>query len=101
MSNGCGRVTQDPVVIDDFAAIVTEADFISTDPDTYRRLMENEKLDELSAWLEWDSLKASHAWTISGSKSLTGSPLLESDLKLRSRFLLSGMKYILAAATTT
>lgn len=71
--------TQDNVIIDNSAAIVTEADFISTDPDIYRCIMENENLNELSAWPEWDSLKASHAWTISGSKTITGGPLLESD----------------------
>jgi penicillin amidase len=73
------EATQDNVIIDNSAAIVTEADFISTDPDIYRRIMENENLNELSAWPEWDSLKASHAWTISGSKTITGGPLLESD----------------------
>ncbi|WP_214079621.1 penicillin acylase family protein [Mesotoga sp.] len=71
-------VTQDPIVIDNSAAIVTESDFLRTDPDAYRRLMESEQ-HESSEWMEWDSLKASHAWTVSGSKTLTGSPLLESD----------------------
>ncbi|MDD3461560.1 MAG: penicillin acylase family protein, partial [Mesotoga sp.] len=71
-------VTQDPIVIDNSAAIVTESDFLRTDPDAYRRLME-ERPGESSERFEWDSLKASHAWTVSGSKTLTGSPLLESD----------------------
>jgi len=71
-------ITQEPIVIDNSAAIVTEADFLRTDPDAYRRLMEEEP-DESSAGSEWDALKASHAWTVSGSKTLTGSPLLESD----------------------
>jgi len=69
---------QDPAVIDNSAAIVTESDFLRTDPDAYRRLMERESR-ESSEWMEWDSIKASHAWTVSGSKTLTDGPLLESD----------------------
>lgn len=73
---------QRPPVIDNGAAVVEEADFVRTNPEAYRRLkaLAAEAIAERYP-LEGgqETIKASHAWAVSGNKTVTGMPLLESD----------------------
>ena len=69
-------------VIDKEAAVVTEADFARTNPEAYRRLKARSLQSTGSARTAesaWEGLQASHAWAVSGERTVTGKPLLESD----------------------
>lgn len=67
-----------PSVIDNEAAVVTEEDFARTNPEVYQRLKAKAK-DSVSYDPGFEGVKASHAWAVDGTKTITGKPLLESD----------------------
>ncbi|HHV54133.1 MAG TPA: hypothetical protein GXX55_01560 [Firmicutes bacterium] len=74
---GGGSGSAGAVVIDDAAAVVEEQDFARTSPDVYQRLKSYPRAQAEDDG--WERVKASHAWAVSGEKTVTGKPLLESD----------------------
>ncbi len=72
------------LVVDEGAAIVTEAD-MAKDPEAYRRLKARPRMAGFhlrSAGGAEEGRKMSHAWAVSGRRSTTGKPILESDPQL-------------------
>lgn len=69
--------SQGALVIDEAAVVVEEQDFARTSPDVYQRLKSYPRAKGEDDG--WERVKASHAWTVSGEKTVTGKPLLESD----------------------
>ena len=75
---------QSGLVIDDSAAIVLEAD-MAKDPEVYGRLKQRPRMPGFNlrpAGGGEEGRKMSHAWAVSGQKSTTGKPILESDPQL-------------------
>ena len=72
------------MVIDDSAAIVSEAD-MAKDSEVFQRLKRRPRMpgfDLRPAGGGEEPRKMSHAWAVSGGKSTTGKPILESDPQL-------------------
>ena len=68
--------------IDSEAAIVSEADF-ARDPESYRRVKAAPRVEGAGFFTATgESPKMSQAWAVSGRKSTTGRPILESDPQL-------------------
>ena len=75
---------QSGMSIDDAVAIVSESE-MSKDEAVYARLKQQPRMpgfDLRSAGGETEPRKMSHAWAVSGQRSTTGRPLLESDPQL-------------------
>ncbi len=75
---------QSGLVIDDSAAIVSEAD-MAKDEAVYQRLKQRPRMPGFNlrpAGGGEEGRKMSHAWAVSGRKSTTGKPILESDPQL-------------------
>jgi penicillin amidase len=75
---------QSSLVIDDSAAIVSEAD-MAKDEAVYQRLKQRPRMPGFNlhpAGGGDEGRKMSHAWAVSGRKSTTGKPILESDPQL-------------------
>jgi penicillin amidase len=75
---------QSNLVIDDSAAIVSEAE-MAKDSAVYQRLKQRERMPGWSlrpAGGDGEGPKMSHAWAVSGRRSTTGQPILESDPQL-------------------
>jgi penicillin amidase len=75
---------QSGLVIDDSAAIVSEAD-MAKDTAVYQRLKQRERMSGFNvrpAGAGEEGRKMSHAWAVSGRRSTTGKPILESDPQL-------------------
>lgn len=75
---------QSGMVIDDSAAIVSEAD-MAKDAAVYQRLKQRSPMPGFNfrpAGGGEEGRKMSHAWAVSGRKSTTGKPILESDPQL-------------------
>jgi penicillin amidase len=75
---------QSDLVIDDSAAIVSEAE-MAKDVAVYQRLKQRERMPGLNlrpAGVGDEGRKMSHAWAVSGRRSTTGKPILESDPQL-------------------
>ena len=70
---------QRTLVIDDFAAVVSEAE-MAKDKAVYARLKAMKRVRSLvPRSLPDESIKLSHAWAVDGTRSTTGKPILESD----------------------
>jgi penicillin amidase len=70
------------MVVDDAAAIVTEAD-MARDGDAYRRLKARARMPGFNLRAApGEGPKMSHAWAVGGRRSATGKPILESDPQL-------------------
>lgn len=72
------------MVIDDAVAIVSEAE-MARDEAAYARLKQRPRMpgfDLRSAGSATESRQMSHAWAVSGRRSTTGRPMLESDPQL-------------------
>ncbi|MBI2926585.1 MAG: penicillin acylase family protein [Verrucomicrobia bacterium] len=70
---------QRTLVIDDFAAVVSEAE-MAKDRAAYARLKAMKRVRSLlPRSLPDESIKLSHAWAVDGTRSTTGKPILESD----------------------
>ena len=77
-------VRQSGMVIDDSAAIVSEAD-MAKDSEVHQRLKQRPRMPGFNlrpAGGAEEGRKMSHAWAVSGRKSTTGKPILESDPQL-------------------
>jgi penicillin amidase len=75
---------QSGLVIDDSAAIVSKAD-MERDTAVYQRLKQRERMPGFNlqpAGEGEEGRKMSHAWAVSGRRSTTGKPILESDPQL-------------------
>jgi len=75
---------QSGLVIDDSAVIVSEAD-MAKDAAVYQRLKQRPRMPGFNlrpAGGGEEGRKMSHAWAVSGRKSTTGKPILESDPQL-------------------
>ena len=75
---------QSGLVIDDTAAIVSEAD-MAKDTAVYQRLKQRPRMPGFNlhpAGGGDEGRKMSHAWAVSGRRSTTGKPILESDPQL-------------------
>jgi len=75
---------QSGLVIDDSAAIVSEAD-MAKDAAVYQRLKQRPRMPGFNlrpAGGGEEGRKMSHAWAVSGRRSTTGKPILESDPQL-------------------
>lgn len=74
---------QSGLVMDDAAAIVSEAD-MAKDPEVYERLRQRPRMTgfNLRPAETDEGRKMSHAWAVGGRRSTTGKPILESDPQL-------------------